>query len=156
MKFVNQDESWSSRTEISRYVSQIYPGALLSWRFTILVTTRELPFKNDWCRSLAKLEARDEAKKQKSQKNKKEDWDTAGWNQSSWTWTASSSSSTWHEWSPDEARARSDWQSVDWDSSKSNAHRYYTAVAFYLAMRSSTQILSTRASMATRITSVCN
>ena len=39
---------------------------------------RELPFKTYRGRSLAKLEARDEAKKQKTQKHKKEDWDTAG------------------------------------------------------------------------------
>ena len=38
----------------------------LSWHFPILVTIRELPLKNYCGRSLAKLEARDEAKKQKT------------------------------------------------------------------------------------------
>ena len=51
----------------------------LSWHFLILVTTRELPFKNYRRRSLAKLEARDEAKKHKTLKNRKEEWDSARW-----------------------------------------------------------------------------
>ena len=38
----------------------------LSWHFPILVIIRELPFRNYRGRSLAKLEARDEAKKQKT------------------------------------------------------------------------------------------
>ena len=89
----------------------------LTWHFPILVTTRELPFKNYRRRSLAKLEARDEAKKHKTLKNRKEEWDSARWKQSSWTCTTSSSSSAWREWSPDEARERSDWQSADWEGS---------------------------------------
>ena len=89
----------------------------LSWHFPILVTIRELPFRNYHGRSLAKLEARDEAKKQKTLKNRKEEWDSARWKQSSWTWTASSSSSAWRESSSDETRERSDWQSADWEGS---------------------------------------
>ena len=58
------------------------------------------------------------------------------------------------EWSPDEMRARSDWQSADWD--RSTAQEHYMAVTSLLAMRSSTKILWTRASMATKITSVCH
>ena len=50
----------------------------LSWHFPILGTIRELPFKTYRRRALAKLEAKDEAKKQKTQKHNKEDWDTAG------------------------------------------------------------------------------
>ena len=45
----------------------------LSWHFPILVTIRELPFKYYRERSLVKLEARDEAKKQKTQNIKEED-----------------------------------------------------------------------------------
>ena len=41
----------------------------LSWHFSILVTISEMPFRNYRGRSLAKLEARDEAKKQKTLKN---------------------------------------------------------------------------------------
>ena len=45
----------------------------LSSHFSILVTIREMLFKNYRGRSIANLEARDEAKKQKTQKNKKSD-----------------------------------------------------------------------------------
>ena len=89
----------------------------LSWHFPVLVTIREMPFRNYRGRSLAKLEARDEAKKQRTVKKRDEEWDSARWKQSSWTWTTSSSSSAWREWSSDETRERSDWQSADWDSS---------------------------------------
>ena len=41
----------------------------LSLHFPILVTIRELPFTNYRGRSIARLEARDEAKKQRTQKN---------------------------------------------------------------------------------------
>ena len=67
----------------------------LSWHFPIPVNIRELPFANYRGRSLAKLEARDETKKQKTQKNRKEKWYSARWKQSSWTWTTPSSSSAW-------------------------------------------------------------
>ena len=43
----------------------------LSWHIPIIVTVRELPFKNYRGRSLAKLEARDEAKKHKTQKHRR-------------------------------------------------------------------------------------
>ena len=43
------------------------------------------------------------------------------------------------EWSPDEARARSDWQSADWD--RSNAQEHYMAITSLQAMRSSILIL---------------
>ena len=42
----------------------------LSWHFPILVTLRELPCNHYRGRSVANWEARDEAKKQKTQKNK--------------------------------------------------------------------------------------
>ena len=89
----------------------------LSWHFPVLVTIREMPFRNYRGRSLAKLEARDEAKKQRTVKKRDEEWDSARWKQSSWTSTTSSSSSAWREWSSDETRERSEWQSADWDSS---------------------------------------
>ena len=41
-----------------------------SWHFPLLVTIRELPFKSYRGRSIANLEATDEAKKQKSRKTK--------------------------------------------------------------------------------------
>ena len=91
----------------------------LSWHFSILVTIRGMPFRNCRGRSSEKLKAREdkieEAKKQKTLKNRDEDWDSARWKQSSWTWTTSSSSSAWREWSSDKTRGRSDWQSpADW------------------------------------------
>ena len=93
----------------------------LSWHFPILVTIREMPFKNYRAKSPAKLKVREdkikEAKKQKIPKNNDEVWNPTRWKYSSWTWTTSSSSSAWREWSPDEARERSDWQaSADWDT----------------------------------------
>ena len=45
----------------------------VSWHFHLLVTIRELPFKNDRGRAMANMEARDEAKKRKTKKNKKSD-----------------------------------------------------------------------------------
>ena len=87
----------------------------LPWHFPIRVTIREMPFRNYRGRSLAKLEARDEAKKQKILKNRDEEWNSARWKQSSWTWATSSSSSAWQEWSSDEtheqARKVTAWQS---------------------------------------------
>ena len=88
---------------------------ILFWHFPILMTIREMPFRNYIGRSLAKLEARDETKKQKTLKNRDEEWNSARWKQSSWTWTTSSSSSAWREWSSDEAheqaRKVTAWQS---------------------------------------------
>ena len=87
----------------------------LSWHFSILMTIREMPFKNFSGRSLAKLEARDESKKQKTLKNKDKEWNSARWNQSSWTWATSSLSSAWREWSSDETHEQESkdttWQS---------------------------------------------
>ena len=75
----------------------------LSWHCPILVTIREMHFRNFRGWSLAKLKAREdkieEARKQKTLKNREEDWNSAKWKQSSWTWTTSSSSSAWREWS---------------------------------------------------------
>ena len=48
----------------------IRPTDLL-WHFPILVIVRELPFKIYRGRSIVNLESRDEAKKQKTQENKK-------------------------------------------------------------------------------------
>ena len=87
----------------------------LSWHFSILVTIREMLFRNYRGRSLAELEARDEAKKQKTLKNRDEEWNSARWMQSYLTWATSSSSSAWQEWSSDEtqeqARKVTAWQS---------------------------------------------
>ena len=93
----------------------------LSWHFPILVTIREMPFKNYRARSPTKLKVREdkieEAKKQKIPKNSDEEWNSTRWKYSSWTWTTSSSSSAWQEWSPHETRERANWQSADWDCS---------------------------------------
>ena len=92
----------------------------LSWHFPTLVTIREMPFKNCGARSPAKLNVREdkieEAKKQKIPKNSDEEWNSTRWKYSSWTWTTSSSSSAWQEWSADETRERTSWQSADCDS----------------------------------------
>ena len=93
----------------------------LSWHFPILVTIRQMPFKNYHSRSPAKLKVREdkieEAKKQKIPKSGDEEWNSTRWKYSSFTWTTSSSSSAWQEWSADETRKRTSWQSADWDSS---------------------------------------
>ena len=90
----------------------------LSWHFPILVTIRELPFRNHRGRSPAKWKAREdkieEAKKQKTPKSEDQEWNSGRWKSSSWTWTSSSSSSAWREWSSDQTRERSDWQLTDW------------------------------------------
>ena len=87
----------------------------LSWHFPILITIREMSFRKYRGRSLAKLEARDEAKKQKTLKKRDTGWNSARWNQSSWTWATSSSSSSWREWSSDETHEQESkdtrWQS---------------------------------------------
>ena len=92
-----------------------------SWHFPILVTNRKDPFRNFRGRSPAKMKAREdkieEAKKQKTLKNKDDEVNSARWQPSSWTWTTSSSSFAWREWSSDQTRERSDWQSADRDSS---------------------------------------
>ena len=112
----------------------------LSWHFPVLVTIRELPFKKYRGRSLAKLEAREEkieeAKKQKTLKNRDEDRNSPKLKHSlAWNTSSSSSSSAWRDWSStqtrersdwhspahwsssDETRERTDWQPADWDSS---------------------------------------
>ena len=93
----------------------------LSWHFPVLVTIREMPFKNYRGRSPAKLKVREdkieEAKKQKTRKIEARKWNSATWKHSSWTWTTSSSSSAWQEWSSEVSRERTNWQSADWDSS---------------------------------------
>ena len=48
----------------------------LSWHLPILVTIREMPFRNHRGRALAKLEARDEAKKQKTLENRDNEWNS--------------------------------------------------------------------------------
>ena len=81
-----------------------------------------VPFRNYRGRSSEKLKTREdeieEVKKQKTLKIRDEDWNSAKWKQT-WTWTtvSSSSSSTWREWSSDQTRERSEWQSADLDSS---------------------------------------
>ena len=116
MMSVNPDEAWSSKTEIFGYDKQICPGIFLFfWPFV------RCPSKNYRARSPAKLKVREdeteEAKKQKIPKKRDEEWNSTRWKYSSWTWTTSSSSSAWQEWSSDETRERTNWQSADWDSS---------------------------------------
>ena len=88
----------------------------LPWHFSMLVTIREMPFKNHRGRSAEFVKAREkleEAKKQKTLKN-------------SWTWKTahSSSCSAWRDWSSDSTRERSDWQSTaDWNRSKDTRER---------------------------------
>ena len=53
----------------------------LSCHFPILITIREMSFRKYRGRPLAKLEAKDEAKKQKTQKNREKGWNSARWNQ---------------------------------------------------------------------------
>ena len=93
----------------------------LSWHFPILVTIRESPFRHFRGRSPAKLKATEdkieEAKEQKTLNNRDEEWNSTRSKQSSWTWSTSSSSSAWREWSSDETRERPHCQSAAWDSS---------------------------------------
>ena len=122
MVFVNPDESWSSKTKTFGYDQQICAGF-----FPILVTIRELPFKNHLGRSPAKWKAREdkieEAKKQKTPNNEDQEWNSGRWKPSSWTWNTSPSSSTWQERNSDKTRERSDWQSpADWSSSDQTSH----------------------------------
>ena len=68
----------------------IRPTDLLR-HFPILVTIREFPFKNYRGRSIVNLEARDEAKKQKTQENKKSDQthrDTTWLSHFYWQWSS--------------------------------------------------------------------
>ena len=57
----------------------------LCWHFPILVTIREMPFRNYRGRSPAKLKVREdkieEAKKQKTLKNRDGEWNSARWKQ---------------------------------------------------------------------------
>ena len=75
------------------------PPTDLSWHFPILVTIRELPFKNYRGRSPAKRKAREdeieEAKKQKTPNNDDQEWNSGRWKPSSWAWNTSPSSSAW-------------------------------------------------------------
>ena len=107
--FVHPDESWSSKTDL-----WIRPTDLF-WHFSTLMTIREMPFRNFRGRSLTKLEARDECKKQKTLKKKDKAWNSARWNQSSWTWATSSLPSAWREWSSHETHEQESkdttWQS---------------------------------------------
>ena len=81
----------------------------LSSNFTILVTIREAPFKNFRGRSSEEMKAREDkiegTKKHDTLKNRDEDWNSTRWQQSSWTWTTSSSSSAWRKLSSDEKGA---------------------------------------------------
>ena len=67
----------------------------------------------------------EEVKKQKTLKNRDEDWNSVTWKQT-WTWTTSfsSSSSAGREWSSDQTREDSDWQSsANWKSSDQTRER---------------------------------
>ena len=61
----------------------------LSWHFPILMTIREEPFKNYRSRSSTKLKTMEdnieEAKKQKT-KRSDDEWNSAEWQPSSWSW----------------------------------------------------------------------
>ena len=62
----------------------------LSWHFLVLATVREMPFRNYSRRSSEILKAREdkiEEAMKKTLKNIDEDWNSARWKQSSWTWT---------------------------------------------------------------------
>ena len=68
MKFVSLDESGSLRTKISGCDPQTYPGT-----FQFFLAIRELLFENYCGKSIANLEARNEAHKQQTQQNNKSD-----------------------------------------------------------------------------------
>ena len=118
MMSVNLYESWKSKIDIfgdktNRTVLTLPYSCDNSW----------VSFRNYRGRSSEKLKAREdeieEVKKQKTLKNRDEDWNSAKWKQI-WTLTivSSSSSSAWREWSSDQTREYSDWQSpADWKSS---------------------------------------
>ena len=93
----------------------------LSWHFPTLVTIRGMPFKNYRARSPAKLKVRERTRSKKPRNRRFRrivmEKDSTRWKYSFWTWTTSSSSSAWQEWSADETRERTSWQSADWDSS---------------------------------------
>ena len=85
----------------------------LSWHSPILTTIREEPVKNYRARSSAKLKTVEdkieEAKKQKTKRSEQDEWNPAEWQPSSWSWQqpmtwTSSSSSSWQQWSSDQAR----------------------------------------------------
>ena len=97
----------------------------ISLHLSILITIREEPCKNyrsktsgDWKAKEDKIE---EVKK-KQTKEGDDEWNDAEWQPSSWSWQqpmtwTSSSSSSWQQWSSDQTRERSEWQSsADWNS----------------------------------------
>ena len=129
----------------------------LSWHFPILVTIREMHFRNYRRRSSEKLKAREdkieEATKQKTLKNRDEDWNSARWKQS-WDWTTSSSSAAWREWSSDQTSKRFHWQSADWEN-RSSAQGY--GMGRHTTLGNDVIFIDPyRASMATKITCVCD
>ena len=88
-------------------------------------------FRNYRGRSSEKLKGREdeieEVKKHKTLKIRDEDWNSAKWKQT-WTWTTVSSSSSyaWREWSSDQTREHSGWQSpADRKSSDQTRERSY-------------------------------
>ena len=104
----------------------------MSWHFHILMTIREEFLKTYRSRSSAKLKTVEdkieEAKKQKT-KRSDDEWNYAEWQPSSWSWQqpmtwALCSSCAWPEWSSDQTRERSDWQSpANWSSSDQKSER---------------------------------
>ena len=100
---LQKKDLWIRPTDLSSYL-------------TILVTIREAPFQEFRGRSSEEMKAREEkiegTKKHDTLKNWDEDWNSTRWQQSSWTWTTSSSSSAWRKWSSDEKGAS--WLAVSW------------------------------------------
>ena len=111
----------------------------LSWHSPIFMTIREKPFENYRARSSATFKTKEdkieEAMKQKTHRSNDE-WNSAEWQPSSWLWQqpvtwASSSSSSWQQWSSDQTCERSDWQSpADWDSSTQTRELWIAIVGF--------------------------
>ena len=100
----------------------------LSWHFPILVTIRECPSRiivEGHPRSWRPERTRSKKSRSRRLKKKKRRLEFSQMEQT-WTWTtaSSSSSSAWREWSSDQTREYSDWQSpADWKSSDQTRER---------------------------------
>ena len=107
----NLDESWSSKTTD------------LSWHFPILVTIREMPFKNYLGKSSEKSKAREEKIEEVKKKTKRgeNEGSDAELKPSSWSWQLQRHGPRLHsscqQWTPEQKHEYSDWQSADWNSS---------------------------------------
>ena len=96
----------------------------MSLHLPIFLAIREEPFKNNRSRSSEKWTAKEDKIEEAKKKTKKsvDEWNYAEWQPSSWSWQqpmtwASSSSSSWQQWSSDQTRERSGWRSSgSWQS----------------------------------------